>query len=78
MPDEDRTIAWIHEQLRRLGCREIMLTVQTGTGTGLFTRGERAITLSLDLAHRSLFPLLTRCGDEIAWKSLELGWEKYR
>ncbi len=71
MREEDRTIAWIHDQFQRLDCREITLTAQTGSGYGRFTRGDQALRLPLPLAHRVLFPLLTRSGDEVVWAALE-------
>ena len=70
MPDEGRTIAWVHDQLRRLDCREITLTAKPSAADGLFTRGDRSLRLPLSLAHRVLFPLLTRSGDEVVWMAL--------
>ena len=70
MPESGRTIAWILDQLKRLDCGEITLTAQPGARDGLFTRGDESLRLRLSLAHRVLFPLLTRSGDEVVWMAL--------
>ena len=70
MRRRDKLIAWIHEELCRIGCREIRFTGAGGAVDGVFSRDGRTVVMPLELAHRTLFVVPSYSGDDAAWASL--------
>ncbi len=68
------TIARIHDQFTRLCCREIQFSAAPGCVDGIFRHEAESLQLSLDLALRTLLPLLSHSGDNAAWQALKEAW----
>jgi hypothetical protein len=70
LPAADHDSSWIHEQLIRLGCDEIVLVGVTESEGAVFVRGGRTLRCAVSKTYSTLFSLSDRAGDDVVWRSL--------
>ena len=68
--DADQDYLWINEQLRRLGCAEIVLVGATEREGAVFHRECQTIRCNLSSVYSVLFSLPDNAGDDLVWSSL--------
>jgi hypothetical protein len=71
MVKDDPLIAWIHEEMCRIGCEGIEVHGRVDQQEVLLRRGPEIIRIHEGTLQRALFLLTTRAGDEAAWTALK-------